>query len=391
MGCLALLLLMRLPHRYARSLLCALGLLVQLSIWLPRPVCAEEPDIPEDLKLPSLWVKSIDPRLWAGYKDNVLLSAYNVMGSPFVAGGLDLTFYRLPVNGWEYLFLTSAEYVRYFSASKVDQEATAIVQAQATKTFAEHWKTGISAEYVYFNEVVDSSAFPEVLTSMPVQGHSFTVRPSMGRDFGTGYRLELELPTTRQLFEEFIDDYWEVGPKLTFAREYGHKSEFNMSYQFGDRLHDTREARDAAGVLVSGRELEFYEHELSFIWRHKWDAARHWRTLTKLALQRNEDNGGGYYDYWRPLISEQLRYEAMTWAVRAEARISYYGYDHQPIAELGSAVRQKTYLRFNVRGEKTLTKSMRVFAQFEHDQALSNLKIDRYDANTFSAGLDWQF
>jgi hypothetical protein len=382
---------MRSADRNPHALRVTLRLLWLLPIYLPGHVFAGEWDIPQDLKLPSLWVRSVDARLWSGYKDNVLLADRNLIGSPFLAGGLDMTFFRLPVNGWEYLFLTSAEYVRYLSASNVDQEVTVILQGQATKTLGQDWKLGLSGEYVYFNQVFDSSAFQDVFSSVQVQGHNFTLRPSVRKDFGQGYRLELQLPATRQEFDQFIDDYWEAGPKLIFGREYGRKSDISVAYQFGDRIHDTREARDRAGLLESGSKLQFYQHELSAVWRQHWDAERHWRTVSKLSLQRNDDNGGGYYDYWRPQFSEQIRFQAKSWEVRAEARVSYYHYDSQPIAELGSPTRAKTYLRFNLRAEKSLSKSLKAFAQFEHEEALSNLDIDRYHANTFSAGIDWEF
>jgi hypothetical protein len=321
----------------------------------------------------------------------VLLSELHVVGSPFIAGGLDLTLYRIPVDGWEYLFLSSGDYVRYFDVSAVPHEATAIVEGQVTKTLGQSWKLGLTAEYVYFDQVLDSSVFPEVFTSVPVQGNGFTIRPSLRKDLGQGYRLELEVPATRQIFDQFIDNYWEAGPKLTFDKEYGRKSDLAISYQFTDRLHDTREARDTAGDLLAGSRLEFYMHELAVAWRQHWGYALHWRTQTKIALQRNWDNGGGYYNYWRPLVSEQLRYQRPSWEVRAEARVSYYNYDHELIGLPGSPTREVTYLRFNLRAERTLFKSLKGFVQYEHEQALSNQLLDRYTANTVSAGVDWEF
>ena len=52
-------------------------------------------DTPELPKLPSAWVKSFDVRAWTGYKDNVLMGNDNLEASPFVAGGYDLSLYRL--------------------------------------------------------------------------------------------------------------------------------------------------------------------------------------------------------------------------------------------------------------------------------------------------------
>jgi hypothetical protein len=352
---------------------------------------AEEPELLSPEKLPSAWIKTLEARTWAGYKDNVLLGNLNVIGSPLVAGGLDLMFYRLPVDGWEYLVLSSADYTYYPSAPQANPEANALVEGQVKRTFAEGWRGGLSAEYLYFDQVMDSSVIGQGISSMLVEGHTFTLRPSLGKDLNPGYRVELEVPVTRQIFQQFVDSYWEFGPKLVLGRQYGNKSDVNFAYEFIDRPYDTRLQRDAQGDLLPGRELSFYLNQVSVAWRQNWDEGRHWRTTTKLSLLRNDDNGSGYYAYWRPQISEQLRYQARTWEVRLEARAAYYHYDLEHVGGLESPLREKTYFRVNVRGEKTLTKSLKVFAQYEHEQALSNLDLDQYNVNTISAGLNLEF
>ena len=84
----------------------------------------------EEEKPPANWIKSLDLRGWSGYKDNILLENRNIVSSPLVAGSSDFTLFRLPVDGWECVFLTSAEYVRYLSSSEVTHEATVIAQAK---------------------------------------------------------------------------------------------------------------------------------------------------------------------------------------------------------------------------------------------------------------------
>jgi hypothetical protein len=364
-----------------------------LTAWTLRLLCATESDLPPLPELeepPSNWIRSFDVRAWSGYKDNVLLGNQNEVGSALVGGGADIMFYRLPVSHWEYTFFASAEYIRYVTTSQVDGEATVLAHAQAKRALGQNWKTGLSAEYLYFNQVFDSSVFEEVLVPVQIQGNSLTLRPSVARHWGDSGRLELELPGTRQLFDEFIDNFWEVGPKLIGVKEFG-RAELGLSYQFLERFHDTREARTAEGVTEPGRLLRFDQHELAFTWRQFWDADRHWRTNLKLGLQRNTDNGGGYYDYWRPQFTSQLRYQAKTWEVRAEARVSYYDYDHQRVDDADSERRSKTYLRLGLRGEKSLTKKLKLFGQFEHEQALSNWELDQYRANTAWIGLGWEF
>jgi hypothetical protein len=377
------------PNRLApRGVLCLL-ILQQLCATFCKG--AEEAAPLADIPLPSNWIKSLEVRASSGYKDNVLLANQNVEASPFLAGGLDLTFIRLPESGWDGMLTVSGDYTHYLTATNVDQEATAVVEGQVKKSFESGWRVGLTADYLYFNQVFDNSVVSTQLVALPVVGNSFTLRPSVAKPFGDKYRLELEFPATRQIFDQFIDNYWEFGPRLTFGRELPNGCDLAAVYQFTDRLHDTRPARDASGNVENGHGLQFHQSELSFVWRQFWDDNHRWRTITKLGLERNDDNGGGYYDFWRPLASAQMRYRAKTWEVRSEARIAYYHWDSQRIAEPESPIRHKTYVRMNFRGEKNLTRSLKLFAEYEYERAISNLDIDQYTVNTISAGLNWEF
>jgi hypothetical protein len=358
-------------------------------------LAAQDPDSSdaEVLKaenLPSLWVKDVTLRTWAGYKDNILLANQNIIGSPLLAAGADLTMMRIPINGWECLLFASGEYTRYLTSSQVHQESLAIGQAQLKKTIANSWTIGLSGEYLFFDQVFDNSIVSTQLVALPVDGNGFTLRPSLKKQFDRGYHLELEAPATRQIFDQFIDDYWETGPKLSFGREYGHKSDLSLSYQFNYRRYDTQAALDASGNALAGKGLDFYQHELLLGWRQIWDADGRWRTVTRLSLQRNDDNGGGYYNFWRPYLSEQLRYQRSGWEVRAEAKLAYYHYDLQRIADLASPIRHKLYLRLGFRAEKALTKSLKLFGQYEFERAASNLSFDQYKVNTVFGGLEWE-
>jgi hypothetical protein len=354
------------------------------STVLESPIELEKP--------PSSWIRSYELRGWSGYKDNILLGNRFTIDSAIVGVGADFTAFRLPINGWEYSFITSADYTRYVDApSAVDQEAIVIMQAQAKRSFGDGWTSGLAAEYTYFDQVFDSSAFEDVLVPLPIQGHSFTLRPSLTRALSKESRLELEFAGNRQIFDQFIDDFWDAGPKLSWIKQFGRTAEIGLSYQFNARFHDTREARTSTGLSESGQTLNFYMHDLAFAWRQYWDQARHWRTTTKLSMERNDDNGGGYYQFWRPQFSEQLRFQARGWEFRGEARLSYYDYDHQRVGGPASDLRAKAYLRLGVRAEKSITKSLKLFGQYEYEQALSNLAFDRYRVNTVTGGVDWEF
>ncbi|MHC1768611.1 MAG: hypothetical protein AB9869_30750 [Verrucomicrobiia bacterium] len=347
-------------------------------------------EIPEDLKLPSLWVPGVEVRLWSGYNDNLMLAPGKPEKSVLGAAGLDLSLFRLPVGGWEWFFLSSADYIRYPNAREAKEEASAIVQAQGEKRFAETWKAGASAEYLYFNQVFDASILEDEPITLKVEAHALTFRPLLSKELPKSFRLELELPATRQLFSETLDDYWEFGPRLELGREFGRSADLAMSYQFTGRFHDTRNPRDVAGNLQSGR-LEFYEHEAAISWRQFWDAERRWRTVTKLNVEWNDDNGGGYYAYVRPQFSQQIRYRTKTWEAELDARVSHYAYDHQHTDGADSPRRERTYVSLNLRAEKVLWKGWRLFAEYEFERAISNLEADDYSVNTIGAGVSWEF
>ncbi len=349
-----------------------------------------ELEIPQELELPSLWVPGIEVRLSTGYKDNLMLAPGKPEKSVSAAAGLDLSLFRLPIGSWEWFFLSSADYIRYPDAREAQEEATAIVQGQGQKRFAESWKAGAAAEYLYFNQVFDASILEEEPVALDLEGHALTFRPLASKQLPRGFRLELELPATRQVFAETLDDYWEAGSKLELGREFGQRADLALGYQFTARFHDTRNPRDAAGNPQSGR-LEFYEHEAAMSWRQFWDAEQRWRTVTKLSLEFNEDNGGGYYDFLRPQFSEQIRYRTKTWEAELQARVSHCAYDHQRTDGPDSPRRKRTYVTLNLRGEKVLWKAWRVFAEYELERALSNLDADDYSANTIRGGLSWEY
>jgi hypothetical protein len=339
----------------------------------------------------SRWDNTFDLKTWSGYKDNVLFGHERRLESPFIAGGIDTLFWRQPGNGWEFLILGSGEYLRYLPGATVEKEATGLFQAQAKKSFGDGWKAGLSSEYIYFNQVFDNSQFDNTFHALPVEGHTLTLRPSLRREMAGGFFAELEPSLARQFFREVVDEEWQGAMKISLGRSYGRNSELSAGYLFSDRQFDTRQPRDAGQQFVAGKSLEFFQNEIFGQWRQTWDAGRHWRTATKWSFQRNNDNGSGYYDYYRPRFSQQIRYTAKTWQIRAEAKLTWYLYDIQPIGAADSPLRHKTLLQAGLRAEKTLFKSVKVFGEYEHEHAISNLAIDDYRANTLFGGFGWEF
>ena len=163
-----------------------------------------------------------------------------------------------------------------------------------------------------------------------------------------------------------------------------------MEFSQLDRLYDHRERYTFDGFPLVGEPLRYNSSILNGQVIHYWDTARHWRTLSKVAYERNRDNGSGYFAYHRVSASQQVRYRQSGWEARLQMRVSQLEYDLQR-ADDGVAKRDRTSLRLNARVERQLFKGVNVHAEYEWERLFSNREIDTYTVNTVSAGLGWDY
>jgi hypothetical protein len=351
------------------------------------PIFGQEGDLSP---APSFWDKTLDVRLAGGFKDNLLLSHNASEASAFILSGLDLIILRLPVDGTQFSFFLSGEDTHYLSGKLVDKEQSLIALTQLKRDFTEHWQAGIELQYLYQDQVFDAST-TETVGIVRAQGHGLSGRPTLRRAFSKKSWLDLNLPITRQFFKLPLDGYWEGGARLSFGEEYGEKSEVTCSYEIKRRFYDHREQITAAGAILPRTSLEFNAHEFSMANRHHWDKARRWRSTTKVALELNEDNGSGYFDYRKYQVGEQLRYRASTWEIQGQLKFNYYDYSVQRVSQADVAKRDRTGFLFALRAEKNITKSLKCFANYEHESVMSNRAFDAYQVNTISGGLEQEF
>ena len=263
--------------------------------------------------------------------------------------------------------------------------------AQLKLDLGRAWQGAVEFQYLYQNQMFDASTAEIISSPVKALGHRLSVRPSLRRDLGRGFFAELGLGLSRQYFKAPLDNNWEAGPKIVLGRSYGHQSEITLCYEIFSRPYDDRVQASADGRAIPGEALTLRQQEVALQWRHYWDARRHWRTTTKLSAIENNDNGSGYYDYTRYQLSQQVRYHAKTWEVKAQAKISQYDYAVQTVSTTDLSHRNKTLLLFNVRGEIQLIRSLTCFAEYEHERALANVDFDEYEVHTMSGGINWEF
>jgi hypothetical protein len=349
----------------------------------------------------SLWDESYGLRAGVGYKDNVLLDHTDPKASPFFTSGLDITLFRLPADDWEFYLFVTGDDIRYWQPIGVGSEDLWAGGAKLQRDLGGGWLAGITASYAYEDQVLDLLNNNLVVGSFApavVIGHTITLRPSLRRDLGTNYWVELELEGTRQFFDAPAFSYWRAGTKFTVGKSYGHHSEITLSYDlFGD-LYDSEAEADPDGNDIPGTQLREIHQEEDLAWRHYWDEKRRWESTTKLSFEYCRDIGTGYYDYFRYWASEQLDWRGRSWNVRARAELVHYDYPYEEAEDLTdpnnpipTGVWTQTGYTLNLRLEKRVLTWLKLYMEYEYEHSLSNQSATHYQVNTITGGAQWDF
>jgi hypothetical protein len=333
-----------------------------------------------------LWDKDITLRAGMGYKDNVLLSADAPRGSPFFISGVDALLFRLPLDGLAFNLTMTGDHVQYWrDIGGVSREDYFLASAKAQKYLGEQWWLGLELTFSYVDQValgqIESGSFSAVVA----KGETLGVQPFVRRDLGTNWWAQLAFPVAWDWFQSPLDDDGRFGAQATLARTYGHGSQVALSYGGSYIAHNV-------WTNILGDKLAIWRQLAELKWEHRWDKAQHWRSITKLGFQDDQDNGGSYYNYYRYSITEELRFSTKNWEIKASAGLSYYDFPVQPVSQTSPS--PTLYLLtpdFTVRAERRVYKTFRLFGEYQYERIRSNQADSQYTYNIFSGGLTWEF
>ncbi len=245
-----------------------------------------------------LWDEQVGLSSGLGYKDNVLLSAFNPHGSAFYINGLDLMVVRLPLDGWSIVGFITGDDIRYWHNVGTDREDTFIGTLRVEREFQNGWQAGLEARGLYENQVLDVTTSQGTPATALVEGYGITAQPSVRKDLSAGCWLKLEVPVTRWLFGAPLDDYWEFGPVVTAGHDFGKRADVTVGYGANWQPHDDWFASDAAGTQALPQHLELFQQQVELAWHQYWDSHRRWHSATRLIFTDKEDNGSGYFNYY---------------------------------------------------------------------------------------------
>jgi hypothetical protein len=339
-----------------------------------------------------LWDKNVVLRAGFGYKDNVLLSPNSPIGSSFFTSGLDLTIFRLPLDGWEVNFSIVGDDVRYFERpGGLNGEDLFLASAQAQKYLGEVWRAGLELRYIYSDQVLQELVETGGVRAVEAKGQTLGVRPFVRRDLTTNWWVQLEAPLAREWWQSPLDSTWKFGGLAVLGLNYDSHSQLALS---GGGLfihHDEWLARDASGNELPGVKLAVRRLLAELKWEHHWDARKQWSTSTRLGFNHSLDNGGSFYDYYRYWVSEELRFHNLNWDAKASAGLSYYDFPVQTVDVPPSPTLHLATINAGFRLERRLYKSLRAFGTFEYEQTTSDDPASEYHEKTFTGGVSWEF
>jgi len=336
----------------------------------------------------AIWEPMGEVETSVGFRNNVLRSSIDIESSAFFQTSGDISLMRYSETGSYLMLYVLGDDIRYSDAPSVNYEQFLSAAAEISVPATDRDELGLLASYLYQHQVVDASETEVNIQRILVLGHSAALRPHWKHLFDNGWAARLDGSVFRQIYENDLDSYSETDRMISLIYGYGHRSEALVGYQSTQRYYDTREQYDEAGAAVAGTDLVYHQHEISSTWRHYWDAARHWRTLSRLSYLLSHDNGSGYFNYERLLFRQQVRWDNGKWHVRTNARFGWYFY---PIQKIGNEDRARSYARLDFKVERQLTKYLMLFTAGEYEWSMSNDPLDEYQSWMISSGIGFEF
>ena len=356
---------------------------------LDREIAAIEKELMEEI---SVWDYSTDLRIGGGYKENVTLSAFGEESSPFAAIGFDFVAIRIPLaeDGVEVTVFGALDERRYLGAESVDSEQSGLLNVSLEKSLSQHWQLKTDIRVIYIDEIFDASLTEDDIGTVQVVGKQISLEPALRRSLPANLWVEAKPEVTLQYFAEPLDDYLEVGGRISLGVDYGFQSELLFYVETLRRDYDTRSQRDEIGFYMPDTDLSYDRPERGVEWAHYWNSSRRLRMRTRYSILDNEDSGSGYFDYRRERISHSWRYRAAPWSVLATVRKAIYEYDLQRSADFFN-LRQRADLSWDISVGYEYNDHLTFQLGFEQENINSNVPQDEYRYRIYTAGIDWEF
>jgi hypothetical protein len=339
-----------------------------------------------------LWDKQVTISSGIGYRDNIFLSPFAPRASAFFVNGLDLTVLRMPLDGWKIVGLITGEEMQYWRNLGTNSEYSLLASLRLERELPHGWQAALEWQGIAEKQVLDATTSRAAPVTALVEGYGLSGDPSVRKDFQNGLWCQVELPLRRWSLQSPLDDYWEFGPMATMGDNVTKFSDLAFSYGASYQPYDSWVALDPYGRRLP-RHLEVFQDRAELAWHQYWDAHKHLRSATRVVFAYDEDNGGGYFNYYQYQIVEDLLWQTKNWQIKGSAQQVYELYPVEGVGILNGQHLDRNFLNLSLDAERRIFKGLKGFAAVAYQRGHSNYAAEAgdYTARTFSCGLRWGF
>ena len=337
---------------------------------------------------------SLELKTGLGFDSNVLLASTAREQSGFARADLEAFLWHQPqgARSVEFTGFLNASHREFFSSPESPSSSEAFAQAEARWRPVPALRLTLRAQGYYLDSVVDLSTESDRLaTRLQMMG---TVGGGVVRwDLGQGFWTEATGTVNRSSFHNVPEDYSETRAILRAGWQSANGLvEIGGSLSSRWRHYEERNQTTAAGRARSGTELRYRlpQGELTAVLRKAWHGD--WRLNTALNTSRNQDNGGGYFDYWQHGVRLELEWTDGPWEAGINLAASRYRWEVQTVGiGLDPPLRSRTDRSSSARLERRFGTHWLAFAEAEREWVDANDDASRYTATRISAGAGWKY
>lgn len=317
-----------------------------------------------------------------GRRSNVLYSQDSLAEErPFWGAHAELLYWGLNYEGHTLTFYNLFEHVGYLGEGQADKEQLAISSFSYELPVYDEHKVYFDLGYLYQDQVFDVSSSEDNLFTIQAAGHRFSTGAGWKKKFGKNWTVTFGGNAERQLFAAPLDDYWQWGPDFLIQFKDNSRNRIRLKGKLENRDYDTR------NETITGVPLQFKRFETEIEWQYDLTESGSWWTNLEIGYRRNEDNGGGFFDYHRYSIDPSIGYTEDNWDLEVGYSYKKYYYDLQFFG-VDQVVRDDSIVY--ARLTRQIGDNWKWHAEWESQVAGSIDPADEYKVFSFMTGFDYE-
>ncbi len=327
-----------------------------------------------------------------GYKDNLLLSHAGEERSTFARGVAELVLLRLPTGPLEFSYFASGERTHFFSGDVVRDLSQAWSRAEVGWWLGDKVRLGLPVTGYHAHDVFDVSDTDVERSVAELRVKGAMLGPQVRWNLARSFWLEAQALGDRKRYDDGANDGTVGEGNFWLGWIHSERLEVRVGALRRWRNFDRRARYSAAGRELAGTVLKIAEQEVQARVDAVWDAAKRWRTNTRVALLHYRDNGSGYFNYRELRADQEVEWKTEQWLVRLSATATRIEFGVQTVGlGLRPAMRVKDEYSAGLRAERKLTRRWTVLGEYEWERSRSNDLLASYRVNEGLLGLRWSW